>query len=150
MYNGSLTTPPCAEAVSWVIRKEPLTVSRHQVCGTEARLSKKWYPAVNSILNVFSQLHITTTCRSNNIDIRIVQCFFLILQPDNDAFKELYSVETDMKMVGVKSLSVPNTLYISVVGLRAVRVEYLIISAINPLCRGLLYITGTLSHDYKL
>ncbi|GFG35723.1 hypothetical protein Cfor_12205, partial [Coptotermes formosanus] len=30
-YNGSLTTPPCTEAVSWVIRKEPLTVSRQQV-----------------------------------------------------------------------------------------------------------------------
>jgi carbonic anhydrase len=31
-YNGSLTTPPCTETVSWVIRKEPLTVSRQQVC----------------------------------------------------------------------------------------------------------------------
>lgn len=31
-YNGSLTTPPCSESVTWVIRKEPLTVSRHQVC----------------------------------------------------------------------------------------------------------------------
>ncbi|PNF41170.1 Carbonic anhydrase 2 [Cryptotermes secundus] len=30
-YNGSLTTPPCAETVSWVIRKEPLTISRQQV-----------------------------------------------------------------------------------------------------------------------
>ncbi|KAJ9579381.1 hypothetical protein L9F63_024513, partial [Diploptera punctata] len=30
-YNGSLTTPPCAETVSWVIRKEPLTVSRQQI-----------------------------------------------------------------------------------------------------------------------
>ncbi|KDR09251.1 Carbonic anhydrase 3 [Zootermopsis nevadensis] len=30
-YNGSLTTPPCSESVTWVIRKEPLTVSRHQV-----------------------------------------------------------------------------------------------------------------------
>jgi hypothetical protein len=33
-YNGSLTTPPCTETVSWVIRKEPLTVSRQQVCCT--------------------------------------------------------------------------------------------------------------------
>jgi hypothetical protein len=37
-YNGSLTTPPCSETVSWVIRKEPLTVSRQQVCLTSVAM----------------------------------------------------------------------------------------------------------------
>ncbi|KAK7865755.1 hypothetical protein R5R35_002085 [Gryllus longicercus] len=30
-YNGSLTTPPCFESVSWVLRKEPMHVSAAQM-----------------------------------------------------------------------------------------------------------------------
>jgi carbonic anhydrase len=30
-YQGSLTTPPCAETVSWLVMKSPLTVSKGQV-----------------------------------------------------------------------------------------------------------------------
>lgn len=30
-YNGSLTTPPCTEEVSWFILKEPLEVSKEQI-----------------------------------------------------------------------------------------------------------------------
>ena len=30
-YKGSLTTPPCSETVSWLVMKEPMTVSKSQV-----------------------------------------------------------------------------------------------------------------------
>nr|CAD7450675.1 unnamed protein product [Timema bartmani] len=30
-YNGSLTTPPCAETVSWVIHQEPAVLSKRQM-----------------------------------------------------------------------------------------------------------------------
>ena len=30
-YKGSLTTPPCAETVTWLVMKEPMTVSKSQV-----------------------------------------------------------------------------------------------------------------------
>jgi carbonic anhydrase len=30
-YDGSLTTPPCSEDVSWILMKEPIEVSREQI-----------------------------------------------------------------------------------------------------------------------
>ena len=30
-FNGSLTTPPCSEGVSWFVMKEPVTASREQI-----------------------------------------------------------------------------------------------------------------------
>ena len=39
-YEGSLTTPPCSEIVSWVVMMQTVTVSRHQI-DTFARI----YPA---------------------------------------------------------------------------------------------------------
>ena len=30
-YDGSLTTPPCSEEVSWIVMKEPIEVSREQI-----------------------------------------------------------------------------------------------------------------------
>ena len=30
-YNGSLTTPPCSEAVKWVVLKEPIEMSKEQI-----------------------------------------------------------------------------------------------------------------------
>lgn len=30
-FNGSLTTPPCSEGVTWLVMKDPVTVSREQV-----------------------------------------------------------------------------------------------------------------------
>ena len=30
-FNGSLTTPPCTEGVTWVVMKSPLTVSKEQI-----------------------------------------------------------------------------------------------------------------------
>lgn len=30
-YQGSLTTPPCAEAVSWLVARNPMKISRNDV-----------------------------------------------------------------------------------------------------------------------
>lgn len=30
-YQGSLTTPPCAEAVSWLVARDPMKISRNDV-----------------------------------------------------------------------------------------------------------------------
>lgn len=30
-YQGSLTTPPCSEAVSWLVARHPMKISRHDV-----------------------------------------------------------------------------------------------------------------------
>ena len=32
-YQGSLTTPPCSEAVSWLVARDPMKISRHDVSG---------------------------------------------------------------------------------------------------------------------
>jgi carbonic anhydrase len=42
-YNGSLTTPPCSEGVSWVVLREPLTASAEQV----ERFKQRVGPATN-------------------------------------------------------------------------------------------------------
>ncbi|GMH42548.1 hypothetical protein BSKO_10467 [Bryopsis sp. KO-2023] len=39
-YMGSLTTPPCSEAVEWYVFRDPVTVSPYQVLGFEAFLSE--------------------------------------------------------------------------------------------------------------
>lgn len=31
-YKGSLTTPPCSEAVTWILFPDPLGISVYQVC----------------------------------------------------------------------------------------------------------------------
>ena len=31
-YDGSLTTPPCNQAVKWILFKNPITISSEQVC----------------------------------------------------------------------------------------------------------------------
>ena len=30
-YNGSLTTPPCSEAVKWIVLEEPIEMSKEQI-----------------------------------------------------------------------------------------------------------------------
>jgi carbonic anhydrase len=67
-YNGSLTTPPCAETVSWVIRKEPLTVSRQQVCVTELHLKEVKHNFLRniSLLWFYPEL-IQATAHYNNL-----------------------------------------------------------------------------------
>jgi carbonic anhydrase len=42
-YDGSLTTPPCSEGVSWVVLRDPLTASAEQV----ARFQERVGPATN-------------------------------------------------------------------------------------------------------
>ena len=32
-YQGSLTTPPCSESVTWIVMKDGFNVDRHKVCG---------------------------------------------------------------------------------------------------------------------
>lgn len=32
-YQGSLTTPPCSEAVSWLVARDPMKISRNDVSG---------------------------------------------------------------------------------------------------------------------
>lgn len=35
-YQGSLTTPPCSEAVSWLVARHPMKISRQDVSTSEA------------------------------------------------------------------------------------------------------------------
>ncbi len=37
-FEGSLTTPPCTEGVSWIVLKEPLTVSKEEVAFLESAM----------------------------------------------------------------------------------------------------------------
>jgi carbonic anhydrase len=37
-FTGSLTTPPCTEGVSWIVLREPLTVSKEEVAFLEAAM----------------------------------------------------------------------------------------------------------------
>jgi carbonic anhydrase len=37
-YNGSLTTPPCSEGVTWLVMKQPLSVSKQQIKKFESLL----------------------------------------------------------------------------------------------------------------
>lgn len=47
-YDGSLTTPPLAECVKWIVFKEPLEVSAAQVCFTSCQLLE--YPVQSTTL----------------------------------------------------------------------------------------------------
>lgn len=47
-YMGSLTTPPCSEAVEWYVFRDPVKVSPYQVLGFEAFLSEGQSFGVNS------------------------------------------------------------------------------------------------------
>lgn len=43
-YNGSLTTPPCSETVSWMVFETPLTASREQIIVFETLFPKSYRP----------------------------------------------------------------------------------------------------------
>jgi hypothetical protein len=69
-YNGSLTTPPCTETVSWVIRKEPLTVSRQQVCLFRVLCLGKEHNLRDGQCQNISLLWTATPSNMTNTDIR--------------------------------------------------------------------------------
>lgn len=46
-YNGSLTTPPCSETVSWMVFETPLTASREQIIVFETLFPNSYRPTQN-------------------------------------------------------------------------------------------------------
>ncbi|WP_350335482.1 carbonic anhydrase [Coralliovum pocilloporae] len=43
-YQGSLTTPPCSEIVTWHVIKEPMTLSKEQIAGLAERYADNFRP----------------------------------------------------------------------------------------------------------
>lgn len=53
-YPGSLTTPPCHESVTWLVRKEMLSCSKEQFSHFRALIGKNTAPLVNNYRPVLS------------------------------------------------------------------------------------------------